>query len=66
MAAAALTPDEIALLMERPEIAEALGDYAEWLVELTREPGRYGRYESVGQGSRVRTVHWTFTKQLDG
>ena len=62
-----MTANEIALLMEsRPELAEALADYANWLLEMTREPGRFGRYETIIQGSKVRTVHRTFTLQLGG
>ncbi len=62
-----MTPDEIALLMERrPELARAISHYAEWLVEMTREPDRYGRYEAIVQQGKVRTAHRTETDQFDG
>ncbi len=62
-----MTPDENALLMERrPELARAISHYAEWLLEMTREPGRFGRYEVIVQDSKVRTAHRTETDQLDG
>lgn len=62
-----MTADEVTLLMKRrPDVAAAIADYAQWLADMTREPGRFGRYEAIVQDSRVKTVHRTVTDQMTG